>query len=123
MSLNKIDYAATKNIPVFFTKEYISPEQSIVNGSLISLLHNFGVKPKLTEVVMICKVAEYGYSVGDELPVMSYMYSGAAYGFQVSCNTTHVSVTTSTPNTLNKTTGAGTGITNANWRLILRAWA
>lgn len=121
--------AATKQyvdaLPI--TKEYVSAEQSITAAGSFTLSHGLGTKPKIIEFSLVCKTAEGGYAIGDEV-----RWSGTEY---VGGTTTEgpVLVVTSSqivgkwgntaPIIVNKTTGANFIVTPANWRLIVRAYA
>jgi hypothetical protein len=49
-----------------FSKIFESIELDIIPQSAIILNHGLGAMPSLIWAIMVCKVAEYGYSVGDE---------------------------------------------------------
>lgn len=125
MPLNKIDYSATKNIPAIFTKEFVSSEQTITAGGALSLAHSLGTTPKLVQSRIICKVADAGYSVSDEVIVsMPDDSSGAVSSGQLVPTPTEVFVRFNTNFILgNKSTGARTVLTLSSWKLIVRAWA
>lgn len=111
-----------------FTKEYVSPELPIVAGGSISLNHGLGVTPKLLFRTLVCKTAEYGYSIGDTIDFPGTQDAATAYGLVLVPNSTNIFGRYGSIDNaiyiLNKTTGGGpNGITLANWRLIVRAWA
>lgn len=111
-----------------FTKEYVSPEQTIINGGTITLLHGLGVKYKHASVWLVCKTAELGYPVGAELEMGSRQdHNTQAYGFTTRPSGTVEIVITVNSNGIYIPAGNGVGlvssITTANWRLIVRAWA
>lgn len=121
--MNKIDYDAIKNIPIFFTKEYVSPEQVVTAGGTITLTHGLGVKPKLVEAVIICKTAEAGYAVGDEVTV-EIEATTISYNFSVGRSATTLRcVCGSSGLVAINTSGSVSTLTSANWRLVVRAWA
>lgn len=121
--MNKIDYDAVKNIPIKFTKEYTSPEQVITPGGTITLTHGLGTMPKLVQFSIICKVAEAGYSVGDEVnaekeaTTLSYNYSVGRNdtSLRCACGSSGLAAVNAS--------GSVSTLTSANWRLIVRAWA
>lgn len=111
-------------IPVF-TKSFESAEQAVPTvASAVSVAHSLGAVPKLFSVSLRCKTAEHGYAIGDEVDLDMTYASSTTRGGIAFANSTNVgcSVVGSTF-ILNKTTGAGGYITEANWRLVFRAFA
>lgn len=114
-----------------FTKSFVSAEQTITAAGTLSLAHGLAEPPRLMEPVMICKTAENGYSVNDIIPANLSVSSSASdnFGasFEISGSTNIVIRFGNNPVSsflaLNKTTGAAVALTNANWRLIVRAYA
>lgn len=110
-----------------FAKEYTSPEQTITAAGSLTLTHELGTTPKFLQRYLICKTAEHGYSIGDMVDVSGTQDQSLGYGVSIVPDATNLGcrfgANASTFFVLNKTTGAPTGITNANWRLIVRAWA
>ena len=114
-----------------FTKSYTSPEQTITAAGSLTLAHGLGVQPRLLQAVLVCKTAELNYSVNEEVVINL----GAIQEWNSGQNSVGVGVALSTTNLncrygsnavfyiLNKTTGIVTGITPANWRLKIKAWA
>ena len=110
-----------------FTKEYVSPEQVITAAGSLTLAHGLGVTPKLWQRQLVCKVAEAGYSVGDVSDVSGTQEAGTSYGVTVTPDATNLVCRYGNTGTtfflIHKTTGVASSLTNANWRLIVRAWA
>lgn len=114
-----------------FTKEYISPEQTIAFSELRTLPHSFGAVPKFYRLSIICKIAEHGYSIGDVLEVPHFGdvsdSTGAVRGVSLVGDATNINIryvgNAVVWTIINKSTGVPAGITVANWRLIVRAWA
>lgn len=109
-----------------FTKEYVSPEQTIVAGGGITLAHGLAGMPKEGSVWIVCKTAELGFSVGEVLRVHDYDYSvSLVYGVQISTDSTNVYLRVGGGGiaVMHKTTSAGNSITVANWRIVVRVWA
>lgn len=109
-----------------FRKGFTSTEQAITSAGTLSLVHGLGVKPSLTQCSLICKVAEFGYSIGDDID----MPSGNAptnRGIAVNRTVSAIEITFGNEAAalyyVNKTTGAATTLTNANWKLVVRAFA
>lgn len=111
-----------------FAKEYVSAEQVITAGGALTLAHGLGVAPKMSELTLVCKIAQFGYAVGD---VVVVGFSGtdnanAAYGPTRVYTPTNIVIrqgANSQSILINDTAGAVRSITNANWRLVVRAWA
>jgi hypothetical protein len=112
-----------------FTKVYSSPEQPIVANGVVDLTHGLGTVPKLVQGFLVCKSAEYGYNVGDVVPVDlgNQGTNTLSWGVALSMTDTVVNFRYSGTATsfllLNKTTTSSVQITNANWRLVVRAYA
>lgn len=112
------------------TKVYISAEQTITSNGALTLAHGLGVAPSLVFPVLICKTAEFGYSVGDIIPApLGTSTAGDdTRGASVEIGgTTNILVRYNTAgqvfSVVHKTSAGTVGLTNANWRLIMRAWA
>lgn len=105
---------------------FTSTEQTITNGSGLNVAHGLGAKPTRVEAVLICKTAEDGWAVGDEVALPSKdAVSSSVFNFIMGWDATNVTVVTcaSGVQIANKSTGAAVSLTNANWRIIVRAWA
>jgi hypothetical protein len=87
----------------------------------VNLSHNLGVVPKLERTVMICKVAELGFSPGDEMDISAVISAVSPYntimGHSVSRNGLNLILNTGNAGTFHKTTSTVTAINIANWRL------
>lgn len=119
---NSIDQEDLKWVPPF-TKEYTSAEQTVTAGSITSLAHGLGVMPKLVQVTLICKTAELGFSVGDEVDAYKDANTNN-FNYSVGRNSTTLRcICGANGVALFSNTGAFTTVTPANWRLIVRAWA
>ena len=109
-----------------YSKIYESPEQTITSGGSVTLAHTLGTRPKFVQIFLVCKTAEHGYAVNDEIPITFTGNNNSAYGAVITYDTTNI-VARYGNNTnaflgLHKATGAGQNFTNTNWRLIVRAW-
>ncbi|MER9506045.1 hypothetical protein [Mesorhizobium sp. M0579] len=102
---------------------YESPQQTITLAGPLTLAHGLGVKPKLVIPVLQCTTAEAGYSIGDELLFPSGGGTGNK-GISIVPDATNINVrfSSSVPDITSKGTGAGTSISAANWKLVVRAW-
>ena len=113
-----------------FRESYESAEQTITVAGLLSLAHGLTAKPALMQFVLKCKTAQYGYSVDDEVVINPHR-SGASTvssgGIAVVADATNIVVryanSSSVFYVLDKSTGNLNSLTNANWALIVRAWA
>lgn len=109
---------------------YVSPEQTITTAGQITLTHLLGRAPAFFRVAAICKTAEHGYSVGDVLEVQHVCDVSdsdvAVRGMSLTSDSTNIYIRYVANATvfpiINKTNGATAPLTNANWRLIVRAW-
>lgn len=111
-----------------FRKMYESPEQTITSGALITLAHGLGAKPKLISLELVCKIGEYGYSVGDCITVPAHAggYSTSNHGCTARLDATNVNLRLGAQGSvflILNSSGTAVSATNANWRLIVRAWA
>ena len=113
------------NLTPVFTKSFESAEQSVPTvASAVSVAHSLGAVPKMFGVSLRCKTAEHGYAIGDEVDLEMTYASSSTRGGVAFANSTNVGVSmVGSTMILNKTTGAGGYITEANWRLVLRAFA
>ena len=105
---------------------YISPEQTIVAGSTFTLNHlltSFTPTASIFQVFLVCKSAEFGYSVGDVVVAnpKGEVTSSNQGTISIRLTATQIIVRIgggglSLPNA---TTGAETVITAASWRLVI----
>lgn len=115
-----------------FSSSYTSSEQTITAAGSLTLAHSLGAQPKLVTAKLVCKTAEAGYSINDEV----YIDAGGMHlvgsttlprGMSLVIDATNVNVRfgnqANTFNLLNKTTGNATAITNTNWKLVIGAYA
>lgn len=128
-----IGYQKASGTPLgsVFSKEYSSAEQTITSAGLLTISHGLGTTPKLIQGRLVCKVAEAGYSVGDEIiaPITYDVSDNGANirGCMVIPDSANIVVKFNSASVVfgafNKSTGGSANLTNANWRLVLRAWA
>lgn len=104
-------------------------EIALTYGSTSLVSHGLGVVPSNTQAFFRCKAAEFGFAVGEEVPVGSINMAGAtsANGAMVSAvDASNLRYRIGGPSNLylNSPTGlVYQNITTANWRLFIRAWA
>lgn len=110
---------------VFASVPYVSSEQTITSGGLLTLAHGLGAAPSMIDLRLICKTAEYGYSVNDLVPAELGINAGGVVNSAV-VNATNVLLRFSSSakcfTANNFSTGAAVDLTNANWKLIVRAY-
>lgn len=110
-----------------FSRQFPSAEQTITSGGSLTIAHGLGATPVFWTILLICKTAESGYSVGDVTEVSGTQDSSVSYGLAVVPDAVNLvcryGANANVFFLLNKTTGAAAAVTNANWRVILRAWA
>jgi len=121
---------AKLSFTVQFTEAFTSSEQTITSAGLLTIAHGLSAIPSLIQARLICKTAELNYSIGDELIIYLDSNSTSATdnrGGSLVVNATNLNIrfgsNASTFNVLNKNTGGQVPITNANWKLVMRAWA
>lgn len=109
------------------TASFTSAEQTITAAGPLTLAHSLSAAPVFVQVRLKCTTAEFNYSVGDEIIANSHMQSsGTGRGVSVVPDATNLNIRygsfANTFSVLNKTTGAEGNITNASWKMIVRAW-
>ncbi|PBB96441.1 hypothetical protein [Mesorhizobium sp. WSM3862] len=114
------------------SKSYESPAQAITSSGSFAVAHGFGVKPKLVEVSLICVTAQGGFTAGEELYIGSPSRydgndgSGSSVGWTMKVDTTNISVKYGSnvlPAIVNFTSAADSNLSEANWNMVVRAWA
>jgi hypothetical protein len=120
-----IDTAGRVTLP---KNVFTSANQTITSGGLLTLAHGLGVKPNMFDVFLYCATAEANYSIGDIFcanPLIGADDAALSRGQAIYSDSTNVYIrfgsSTNVYKILNKTTGNSFDITNANWRLIVRA--
>ena len=109
--------------------KFTSTEQTLTATSTITASHGLGGVPDLATGHLVCKTAEYGYAVGDELEVgMSWFSDGSPgtsqeNGIAVVKNSSNVLAligeSVEVPNRTNL--GQAAAITLGSWKLVLTA--
>lgn len=112
-----------------FSKAFASSQQTITGGGLLTLAHSLGVAPKLISAYLVCQTAELGYAVNDQVEVSLVVNSTAgntrANGVYFDATNVYVRFFNGGGvfTIANKTTGNTSTITDANWKLVVRAYA
>lgn len=119
----------------FFQGEYSfeSAEQALANNVVLNIPHGMGQIPASYRVLFRNKVAEQGYTVGDEVEfTTNVFYNGASAGaldiiaVSVSSSAFFVMLTdllNNVPRTKNKSTASRFTITPSSWRIVVKATA
>jgi hypothetical protein len=111
-----------------FSQSYASAQQTITAAGSLTLAHGLASTPQLYLAVLQCTTAEFGYSIADEIQaLLTSSTSAASRGVAVVPDATNMNIRygsdANTFGAVNKTSGAFVALTNANWRLVIRAWA
>jgi hypothetical protein len=115
---------------LIISKSFDSGDLTILSGDGVTLVHGLGVYPKLTQVLLKCVTADLGYSPGEYVLVPSdAQFDGTnSRGIQLfypDANSISY-VVGSNANAfvlVNKSTRSVGSIVNANWKLVIRAYA
>lgn len=110
---------------LIFTESFESAEQVLTTPSEVSVAHGLSSIPKLIQVVLICKISQAGYAVGDEIDLSSVDDTSGNVSATSGFNSTDLFTAISSHlRVRNKTSSTTTPtLTDANWRIIFRAWA
>ncbi|TDQ82514.1 hypothetical protein A8950_2337 [Dongia mobilis] len=109
---------------------YDSGELSITSGGTLTLAHGLGAAPQDLRPVLRCKTAEAGWAVGDEIAI-GFANTGTGFGTHrglgLRADASNIVLRygsgASAFGYAHGGTGSEANLTNANWRLILRARA
>jgi hypothetical protein len=122
-------HAATKQYvdatAVASTAKYISPEQAITLNADVTLAHSLGGRPSVLTAHLVCKTAELGYSVNDEVEMpLTELGPVSGLGITARANATQVLVRFSSVGVgiMSLANGSTTSITPTSWRLVVRAY-
>src|ERR1700741_5413357 len=118
---------------VKFSLEFTSTDQTITSAGALTLAHSLGVAPKFVEFFLVCQTNEEGYTAGMVVDIGKASNTcaqtiGAAAKWHISVSdATNVNVrfgsATNVYEIHNFTTGVLATLTNANWKLRVKAWA
>lgn len=114
--------------PAVITESFTSSEQTITSAGQLVLAHSLSSIPVIVQYRIINKTAEGNYSIGDEVIVdMVNSSNGTDNYSNATVDSTNITIRLSSNSAVfpvtNKTTGAIFGITAANWKLVVRAFA
>ena len=105
---------------------YTSSETSIpATNTTETWTHGLGQAPDLIQLILRCKTAEYGYSVGDEIRFTSeYTYNVGVYSFWANASTIgfrHYTVAGTVFNIVDRSlVNTVRNPTSANWRIVVK---
>lgn len=105
-----------------FSNFFESSEQSLSNSATISVSHGLGGVPKLFQVVIRCKTAELGYSIGDEVEAITFDTQDAYPSNFVNATTIGVVTNAAAAAVTNRSSFGRNAVTNADWKFVFRAW-
>jgi len=113
----------TPYVPLINT--YTSPQITITPAAGATLTHGLSGIPANIQAFLVCQTAEHGYLVGDVVPIPPAILISGGGGINLALTPTTIKYKIGTPNTfnvLNLSTGVNQVITNANWKLLIKAW-
>lgn len=115
------------NTALGLSEQFVSAEQTITAGGSLTLAHGLSGVPQISQVMLVCKTAQLGYSVDDEVFVNAHFQGdGTSRGVAIVPDATNLNIRYGSDGTtfviLNKTTGTSAGITNGNWKAKFVAW-
>ncbi len=118
--------AALNALPI--TKSFDSGQQAITSGAFLAIPHNLGVKPKIVQIAIACVANEAEYvAATDEIPIPFGPLMAADRGVTINPDETNINLrygaNANVMYAMSKSTGQGVALTNAKWRLIVRAFA
>ena len=106
-----------------FGPMYESAEQTITISSKLTLVHGLGGQPKRYTLHAVCKTAEHGYAVGEEIELPTASQNGVVIrSAQIAVDATNIYVRTGSTLITGNDTGTLVTMTPANWRYVVRAW-
>lgn len=108
------------------TQEFVSSNQTITSGGLLTLAHGLSSLPKIVFVFLYCNTTEHGWSVGDVILAGQWTNSNSS-GPAVYFDSTNVYVRQCSAGNAylvpTKSGGVISYATNGNWRVIIKAYA
>lgn len=102
---------------------FVSPERSVAANTDVQEAHGLAGTPALVRVVLICKIAEYGYVVGEEVEMnFNFVSGGGQVGVSADSTNVYIEVGNNI-NLLNKLSKPNVAtIAYEKWRWVIRAW-
>lgn len=99
---------------------YTSPELSWVAG-ITTVSHGLGRMPYFWRVHARCKIAQNGFSAGDEIDITNSVDGDGARGYLSWANSSQIKYSQDVTNIQN-TNADYAGVTTSYWRLVFYAW-
>jgi len=119
--------AAASGSAGVFTLSYTSTDQTITSAGGLTLAHGLGAAPKFVNFELVCQSTEQGYSVNDVIVIREVNSYSFDRGLACWLDATNINIRFGTAAAVfqygHKTTGAQSALTNANWKLRVKAWA
>ncbi len=109
-----------------FTRSFESAQQTITAGGLLTIDHFMDQPPKLILTSLICQTGEFNWIAGDEVQAIITAMDGtrqSAIFWDDTSVYVRMSLDASLCTVANKVTAGVSAITNANWKLVVRAFA
>lgn len=105
---------------------YKSPEQTITTAGALTLPHNLGGTPNLFQCSLVCKVAEGGYSIDNEVFIPIMYIDTTSRATSLTADSTNIYIRYANAVyvfvLIDRITGSKFAAINANWRFVVRAW-
>lgn len=106
------------------SSSFTSLDQTITSAGSLTIAHGLGASPKFLTSYLVCQTAEYNYSIGNVVyyPVLCATAAGATIGgASVTVDATNLNVRFNSTGSVyqlpDKTSGASSPLTNANWKV------
>jgi len=118
-------YQRASGLPVVggvISKEYVSPDQVIVNSASVTFTHGLGTLPKLMQGYLRCVVAYSGYVVGDVIPVANTSSGNFSWG-RITSSQIQMRFNSGVTAGADGSNPFGPGYPDANWRFFIEAFA
>lgn len=103
--------------------DFTSAEQAVTVNSLLDVAHGLGAVPTLWQIVLRCKEAELGYSIGDEIMSIPDTANATETGWTFSVDAINMTVVVSNGiRLIDQSTFNVDGFTRSKFKWVMRAW-
>lgn len=114
--------------PYPFKSQFVSTQRTITTAGALNIAHGLGAIPKLVTIELVCITDEAGYTAGDIVPIgIMATPAGTERNLAIVTTATSLNVRFATSTSvfvaLDFSTGNSVNLTNANWRVVFRAYA